>query len=382
MTRPDSTAYAITVLGHDRPGIIAETTERLADLGLNLEDSTMTLLRGHFAMMLICAGGVGGPQIEQALAPLAADGTLSVTVRAVPEEQAAPVAGSGWVLTVHGGDRPGIVSAVVAEVARVGGNITDLTTRLAGDLYLLIAEIDLPASADAAAVEQAIGAAAAAVGGGAAPGPAGARARRRRRRDPAPGGDRRTVSETSSGLHPVVQAWTEADLGVAGRVRDVVRAPDPVLSTPGADVDPTAPDVVQLAADLVATMRVSPGCVGLAANQVGVGVRVFCVDVSEHPKTRDNHGTFVLCNAEVVESSRNEKAREGCMSVPDLTGDVKRASRLVVRGQMPGTGEQVELAATAFEARALQHEIDHTDGLLFLDRVAGAHAVYQRQTYL
>ena len=105
----------------------------------------------------------------------------------------------------------------------------------------------------------------------------------------------------------------------------MVRAPATVLSSVGDAVDPTAPETVQLAADLVATMRVSPGCVGLAAPQVGVGAKVFCVDVTEHPKTRAHHGTFVLCNAVVVESSRNEKAREGCMSVPDLTGDVKRA---------------------------------------------------------
>lgn len=183
-------------------------------------------------------------------------------------------------------------------------------------------------------------------------------------------------------LDPLLAAWSEEQLGIPGRVLDVVRAPAPVLSTPGEVVDPRAADVVQLAADLVATMRVSPGCVGLAAPQVGVSAQVFCVDVSEHPKTRDHHGTFVLCNAEVVEASRNEKAREGCMSVPDLTGDVKRASRLVVRGSLPGTGEQVEVTANAFEARALQHEIDHCAGLLFLDRVAGAHAVYARQTYL
>ncbi|MDQ6525677.1 peptide deformylase [Nocardioides sp. LHD-245] len=179
-----------------------------------------------------------------------------------------------------------------------------------------------------------------------------------------------------------VAAWSETELGVEGRVLDVVRAPAGVLSARGDDVDPTSADIVQLAADLVATMRVSPGCVGLAANQVGVGVRVFCVDVTEHPKTRTRHGTFVLCNAVVVASSRNERAREGCMSVPDLTGDVKRASRLTVRGRLPGTGEEVEFSTDAFEARALQHEIDHTDGLLFLDRVAGAHAIYPRQTYL
>ena len=183
-------------------------------------------------------------------------------------------------------------------------------------------------------------------------------------------------------VNPRVLAWSEADLGVTGSVRDVVRAPAAVLSAPGGDVDPTSPEVVQLAADLVATMRVSPGCVGLAAPQVGEGLRIFCVDVSAHPKTRAHHGTFVLCNAEVVSASRNEKAREGCMSVPDLTGDVKRPGRVVVRGSLPGTGEEVELSAEAFEARALQHEIDHCSGLLFLDRVAGAHAVYARQTYL
>lgn len=183
-------------------------------------------------------------------------------------------------------------------------------------------------------------------------------------------------------LHPSVLVWSEAELEVDGDVLPVVTAPHLVLSSRGIDVDPTSDDAVQLAADLVATMRVSPGCVGLAAPQVGVGAQVFCVDVSDHPKARDHHGTLVLCNAEVVEASRNEKAREGCLSVPDFTGDVKRATRLVVRGHLPGSGEEVTLEANGFEARALQHEIDHCQGLLFLDRVAGAHAVHQRTIYL
>ena len=161
------TLHAITVMGHDRPGIIAETTARLADLGLNLEDSTMTLLRGHFAMMLVGSGEATDSAIASALEPLTTDGTLSVTVREVPVEDTPAVAGTPWVLTVHGGDRPGIVSAVVAEVARVGGNITDLTTRLAGDLYLLIAEIDLPLDVDQAGLEVAIREVAGALGVGA-----------------------------------------------------------------------------------------------------------------------------------------------------------------------------------------------------------------------
>lgn len=168
----------------------------------------------------------------------------------------------------------------------------------------------------------------------------------------------------------------------AGHQRAVVRAPHPVLSTPCHEVDPTAPEVLQLAADLLLTMAVSPGCVGLAANQVGVDWQVFSLDVTRHSKSRTNHGVFVLCNAQIVAATRNEKGREGCMSVPDFTGDVRRASRLTVRGQLPGSPEPVEIVTDAFEARALQHEIDHLAGALFLDRVAGAHAIFPRQTYL
>ncbi len=147
------TLHAITVLGHDRPGIIAETTDKLAGLGLNLEDSSMTLLRGHFAMTLVCQGDTPGPEIEAALAPLASDGSLTVTVREVPAEQTQAADASPWILSVHGADRPGIVSTVVGVVASAGGNITDLTTRLAGDLYLLVAEVDLPADADVEQVQ-------------------------------------------------------------------------------------------------------------------------------------------------------------------------------------------------------------------------------------
>ncbi len=167
-----------------------------------------------------------------------------------------------------------------------------------------------------------------------------------------------------------------------GRVLDVVQAPSHVLSVSGSPVDPADPVVVQLCADLVATMRISPGCVGLAAPQVGVSAKAFCVDVSAHPKTRTTHGLIVLVNAEIVEASRNEKAREGCMSVPELTGDVKRPTKIIVAGLLPLSGERVLITTDAFEARALQHEIDHCAGLLFLDRVVGAHAVYPRKVYL
>jgi len=155
-----------------------------------------------------------------------------------------------------------------------------------------------------------------------------------------------------------------------------------MLSTRGADVDPTDPATIELAADLLATQAVSAGCVGLAAQQVGVVARVFSVDVSGHARTRTCHGAFVLCNAEVVSATRKERGREGCLSVPDFTGDVARGRRLVIRGQLPVTGEWVEITTDGFEAVALQHEIDHTNGLLFLDRVSGPHGIHPRRSYL
>lgn len=167
----------------------------------------------------------------------------------------------------------------------------------------------------------------------------------------------------------------------SGRVREVLRAPAPGLALPSVAVDPQDPGVMALAADLLATQLASPGCVGLAATQVGEAGRVFSLDVTGHPRARTCHGRFVLANPVVVSASRWEKGREGCLSVPDLTGDVKRATRLVVTGQVPGTSDEVTIETDAFEARAVQHEIDHLDGLLFLDRVAGAHALHPRRVY-
>jgi peptide deformylase len=169
---------------------------------------------------------------------------------------------------------------------------------------------------------------------------------------------------------------------MTGIVRPVVRAPAAVLGTAAEPVDPYDPAIVTLAYDLVATMAAAAGCVGLAAPQVGVPAQLFVVNVAAHPKTRTCHGAFALCNARVAEASRWERAREGCLSVPDLTGDVRRAGRLTVVGTAPGTGSEVTVRTDGFEARALQHEIDHCAGLLFLDRVAGAHAIYPRKTYL
>lgn len=141
------TQLAITVVGHDRPGIIAQAADALADSGMNLEDSSMTLLRGHFAMTLICAGTATVADVERALAPLA-DGSLTVDVRELSADGGPrSTTGSTHLVTVHGADRLGIVARLAGVIATAGGNITDLTTRLAGDLYVLLAEVDLDPAA-------------------------------------------------------------------------------------------------------------------------------------------------------------------------------------------------------------------------------------------
>ena len=135
-----------------------------------------------------------------------------------------------------------------------------------------------------------------------------------------------------------------------------------------------------LACDLVDTMRASPACVGIAAPQIGVPLRAFVVDVSSHKKARTCHGELVLFDPEVLESADPVTEREGCMSVPDLTGDVARATRLVVAG-IDVCGKRIVVSTDAFEARAIQHEIDHLDGLVFLDRLAGPGALHLRRVY-
>lgn len=155
---------AVTVIGTDRPGIIAETTRALAELGGNLEDSTMTILRGHFTMVLLVSTAASVAEVEQALEPLTRDGSLLVSVKEIPPEPEPAPLGATYLLSVHGADRPGIVSAVTSVVAAAGGNITDLSTRLSGDLYVLLAEVELPPTADLASLRETLRETAASIG--------------------------------------------------------------------------------------------------------------------------------------------------------------------------------------------------------------------------
>jgi peptide deformylase len=163
-------------------------------------------------------------------------------------------------------------------------------------------------------------------------------------------------------------------------VRPVLRIPDAVLATPSSPVGRIDDAARALAEDLLDTMRASPACVGIAAPQIGVGLRAFALDVTGHKKTVSCHGEFVLFDPELLAAGDPVTAREGCMSVPDLTGDVARASEVMLAGTTVA-GERITLEVDAFEAKAVLHEMDHLDGLVFLDRVAGPHAVFARKVY-
>jgi peptide deformylase len=162
-------------------------------------------------------------------------------------------------------------------------------------------------------------------------------------------------------------------------VRPVCRIPDPVLKRRSEDLaGMSAEELVQ---DLIDTMEASPACVGLAAPQIGISKRAFALDVSRHPKTTVCHGLVVMFDPSIIESEGTDVGREGCMSVPDLTANVSRARRIVVQGHSP-EGEKLVIATEGFEARAFQHEIDHLDGLLILDRVRSLSTdVFRRKNY-
>jgi peptide deformylase len=161
-------------------------------------------------------------------------------------------------------------------------------------------------------------------------------------------------------------------------VREVVRLPDHVLKRRAVYEGRINPGLIE---DLVETMQVSPACVGLAAPQVGVSERVIVVDVSAHPKTTTSHGLIIMTDPVIIEFEGRAVGREGCMSVPDFTANVARATSVVVQGLSP-QGDEIVIATEGFEARALQHEVDHLNGMLILDRVESlATDVFRRKTY-
>jgi peptide deformylase len=145
-------------------------------------------------------------------------------------------------------------------------------------------------------------------------------------------------------------------------VREVLVYPHPALKQVAREAR-DAEEIARVSADLVETMDAFGHCVGLAATQLGELVRIVVVDVTGHKKAANSNGRLVLVNPRIVEAKGAEVGREGCLSIPELTANVRRATQIVVEAD----GQTVR--SEGFEARCLQHEIDHLDGLLFLDRV-------------
>ena len=163
-------------------------------------------------------------------------------------------------------------------------------------------------------------------------------------------------------------------------VLDILTYPDPRLEAVAQPVEQFDDALRAFVAALEETRRAGPGAVGIAAPQVGKGLRIVIVDISAKPK-HPNHGQLVLINPEITEWEGFAVGREGCLSVPDFTGNVIRAERITLEAS-DAFGERRQYRCVGFEARAVQHEIDHLDGLLFLDRlVSRRNDLFRRKVY-
>jgi peptide deformylase len=164
--------------------------------------------------------------------------------------------------------------------------------------------------------------------------------------------------------------------------RTILLYPHPLLKEVCRKVAAIDREISALISDLVDTMRAGPGSVGVAAPQIGVTRRLCVVDVSANRQGRDNnHGLLALVNPEIINREGAAIMREGCMSVPDYTGDVERSTSITVRF-LDLSGDPREITASGFEAVAIQHEMDHLDGVLFLDRIASLKTgLFRRKSY-
>ncbi len=165
-------------------------------------------------------------------------------------------------------------------------------------------------------------------------------------------------------------------------VQKILIYPDPVLKTVCRPVDAKDAELAELIRDLIDTMMAGPGSVGVAAPQIGVSLRVCVVDVSANKRGKNaNHGLLVMVNPEIIGREGATTMREGCMSVLDYTGDVERSTDIVARFT-DGEGNIRVIKAVGFEAVAIQHEIDHLDGKLFLDRITSLKTgLFRRKNY-
>jgi peptide deformylase len=164
-------------------------------------------------------------------------------------------------------------------------------------------------------------------------------------------------------------------------IRPLVPSSDPVLRQKAKKVRDFGSSLQALIDDMTDTMRQAPG-VGLAAPQIGVSLRVAVIELpevdDEEEATKDPYRgkLIVICNPEIVKSWGEEERQEACLSMPRYAGDVTRATRVVIKAQ-DRRGKQIRIRAEGFLARVLQHEIDHLNGMVFVDRVESLEKLYK-----
>lgn len=165
-------------------------------------------------------------------------------------------------------------------------------------------------------------------------------------------------------------------------VQKILLYPHPALKKVCREIPAIDQDIRALVSNLLDTMRAAPGSVGVAAPQIGVTLRVCVVDVSQHRLGKEqNHGQLVMINPILLSGTGAAVMREGCMSVPDYTGDVQRYTEIEV-AYLDESGEKLTLRTEGFEAVAVQHEMDHLDGVLFLDRIVSLKTgLFRRKAY-
>ena len=162
-------------------------------------------------------------------------------------------------------------------------------------------------------------------------------------------------------------------------VLEILVYPDPRLKEIARPVETVDQATLDFIAALEEPLLAGPAGVGIAAPQVGCLKRIVIVDVSSKPKI-PNHGHLVIINPVIVASEGSVVGREGCLSVPDYTGNVARANRITLSA-WDKTGTEQVYHMEGFEARAVQHEMDHLEGLLFLDRLVSRRDIFRRKVY-
>ena len=165
-------------------------------------------------------------------------------------------------------------------------------------------------------------------------------------------------------------------------ILEVLTYPDSRLKSVSQEAEISSSKTVEIVDNLIDTMQASPGCIGIAAPQCNIHKRIIVVDVSRNERLNSKLGLLVLINPVIERHSGKSVAREGCLSLPDLIATVRRPKKLVVNG-FNQEGRSVTIEASGFDARAIHHEIDHLDGILFLDRVSSLKTdVFRRGRHL